>query len=322
MIGMTGAGLSAWAGYPLWSGALTKLAGLVAEITGDNERGEQVIAQNVDMLFCAQKLGEIVGDDEFSNFLLREFGPSGRHPPNVLLQFTSLPLRHIVTLNFDLSCEEAHTVMKVPFRSLSSANDDRFVEFFRQIDAQNNPKTIFHLHGQFNDPLDKIALTESGYQRLYTKSPLFLHHLENLMLSKSILFVGFGFTDIDVVTRFRETARLVQTQLGNRRVHYHFAIIGLSGAPGPLNDDRAVRELMSDRYLTDAVFYNIGDGVDGHIEFAEMIREFSEACGQTEPPQLSLTAPGPDVVGLEDLQRMENTSTSFLRRVEQDHETH
>ena len=35
LIGMTGAGLSAWVGYPVWNGALRRLADLVAEITGD-----------------------------------------------------------------------------------------------------------------------------------------------------------------------------------------------------------------------------------------------------------------------------------------------
>ena len=115
---MTGAGLSAWAGYPVWDGALRRLAELVAEITGDGQRGEEVIAQNMDMLFCAQKLGQIIGDVEFSNFLLREFGPTGKLPPNVLLQFASLPLRHIVTLNFDLSCEKAHTASRRSRRSL------------------------------------------------------------------------------------------------------------------------------------------------------------------------------------------------------------
>jgi hypothetical protein len=320
LIGMTGAGLSAWAGYPVWNGALGRLANLVAEITGDRQRGEQVIAQNMDLLFCAQKLGQIVGNDEFSNFLLREFGPTGKVPPNVLLQFASLPLRHIVTLNFDLSCEEAHTAIQLPFRSQSSASDQLLVDFFRQMDVPESPKTIFHLHGQFSDPLDRIALTEVGYQRLYTRSPLFLHHLENLIVTKSIMFAGFGFTDSDVVIRFRETARLVRAQLNNRQVHYHFAIIGLSGQDGAQNDDRAMRSLMSDRYLIDAIFYNIGAGENPHAEFAELIRELAEACGEGVPAAMPVEAPVAEFVDPMDVQRMQNLNVGFLRRVEQDHE--
>jgi hypothetical protein len=182
------------------------------------------------------------------------------------------------------------------------------------------PKTIFHLHGQFNDSLDKIALTEVGYQRLYAGSPLFLHHLKNLVISKSILFAGFGFTDSDVVNMFRDTARLVRTQLNNRSVHYHFAIIGLAGSNGQQDDDRAMRQFMSDRYLIDAIFYNVRDGANPHAEFAELIRELSEACGKAAPAILPVAAPIAEVVDLGDLQRMENLSAGFLRRVEQDHE--
>jgi hypothetical protein len=66
LIGMTGAGPSAWAGYPLWNGALNHLADLVTEITGDVRRGADLLAQNMDMLFCAQRLGRVVGDAAFA----------------------------------------------------------------------------------------------------------------------------------------------------------------------------------------------------------------------------------------------------------------
>lgn len=313
---MTGAGLSAWAGYPIWSGALRRLAALVTEITNDQRIGADIIAQNTDMLFCAQKLGQIIGDEEFSNFLLREFGPVGRPSPLVLRQFASLPLRHIATLNFDMSCEEAHTAIQAPFQSQSSGSDEHFVDFFRQMDIDGFQKTIFHLHGQFNDALDKIALTEIGYQRLYVHSPLFLRQLENLMISKSMLFVGFGFTDSDVVTRLREMARLVRVQLHNQQVHYHFAIIGLTGQ----DDDRAVRQNMSDRYLIDAVFYNVGDGENPHIEFSGLIQELSEACGGVIPAVLPIEPAGAGLVDPRDVQRMRNLNAGFIRRVEQDHE--
>ncbi len=162
---MTGAGLSAWAGYPLWRGALQRLADLVTAVTRDTRRGADLIAQNIDLLFCAQRLGQVLGEAEFSAFIAREFGPNGRVPPNVLLHFALLPLRHIVTLNFDLSCEEAHTAANVAFRSLSSSSNEALAGFFREMDYEACPKTIFHLHGQFNDPLATIALTEQGYQR-------------------------------------------------------------------------------------------------------------------------------------------------------------
>jgi len=320
LIGMTGAGLSAWAGYPVWNRALRRLADLVAEITGERQHGDEVIAQNMDMLFCAQKLGQIIGPDEFSRFLVREFGPNAKVSPNVLLHFALLRLRHIVTLNFDPSCEEAHAAAGVPYRSLSSANNEVLVEFFREMDIQGCEKTIFHLHGRFNDPLDKIALTEVGYQRLYSEGALFPHHFRNLVVAKSLLFCGFGFADYDVVEMLYRMARQVRAQLNNRPVLFHFAIIGLRNETDQHNDDRARRQHMSDRYLTDAIFYNVRDGDDPHAEFAELMRELSEACGHAALPQLPGAAPAAEIVALEDIQRMESLSAGFLRRVGQNHE--
>jgi hypothetical protein len=317
LIGMTGAGLSAWAGYPLWRGALQRLADLVTAVTGDTRRGADLIAQNIDLLFCAQRLGQVLGEAEFSAFIAREFGPNGRVPPNVLLHFALLPLRHIVTLNFDLSCEDAHTAADVQFRSLSSSSNEALAGFFREMDYEACPKTIFHLHGQFNDPLATIALTEQGYQRLYSDGALFLHHFKNLVLSKSLLFTGFGFTDNDVTQIFYKCARLVKAQLDNRALLYHFAIIGLGANDDQANNDRAMRQYLSDRYLTDAIFYNVRDGDNPHAEFPELMRELAEACNQAIPPVLRPVEPLADVVPIEDIQRMEDLSDGFLRRVEE-----
>jgi len=289
-------------------------------LTGDTRRGADLIAQNIDLLFCAQRLGQVLGEEEFSAFIAREFGPNGRVPPNVLLHFALLPLRHIVTLNFDLSCEEAHTAATVPFRSLSSSSNEALAGFFREMDYEACPKTIFHLHGQFNDPLATIALTEQGYQRLYSDGALFLHHFKNLVLSKSLLFTGFGFTDNDVTQIFYRSARLVKVQLDNRAVLYHFAIIGLGANDDQANDDRAMRQYLSDRYLTDAIFYNVHDDANPHAEFPELMRELAEACNQTIPAVLRPVEPLADVVAIEDIQRMEDLSDGFLRRVEENHE--
>lgn len=320
LIGMTGAGLSAWAGYPLWNGALHHLADLVTEITGDARRGADLLAQNMDMLFCAQRLGREVGHAAFADFIAREFGPNGRTPPNVLLHFALLPLRHILTLNFDLSCEEAHTSADVAYRSLSSSGNEALVSFFRELDRQECPKTIFHLHGQFNDPLTHIALTETGYQRLYSDGALFHHHFKNLVISKSLLFVGFGFTDNDVTQMFYRSTRLVKAQLGDQTVHYHFAIIGLRPDDGQKNDDRAMRQYMSDRYLTDTVFYNVREDDNPHAEFAELLKEIADALHTTIPAVLTPPGPVPDMVAIADIQRMENFSDGFLRRVERGQE--
>ena len=317
LIGMTGAGLSKSAGYPLWDETLLHLAARVKEVTGDTQQVDDLLLQNAnDPLYCAKRLGALAGNAEFTNFIAREFGPNGKTPPNVLLHFALLPLRHILTLNFDLSCEEAHTAAGVPFQSLSSSSSESLQEFFREIDSAIYPKSIFHLHGLFKDPLSGITLTETGHNRRYSEGSLFIHHFENLLISKRLLLVGYGFKDKDVEGIFYKTSRLVNNAINNRANHYHFAIIGLNVN----QSDRTIRQNMSDRYLTDAVFYNVRDDNNPHAEFAELMRELAEACNQTIPAVLNPVELHADVIAIEDIQRMEDLSDGFLRRIEENHE--
>jgi nucleoside-triphosphatase THEP1 len=81
-----------------------------------------------------------------------------------------------------------------------------------------------------------------------------------------------------------------------------------------------VRQRLSDRYLTDAIFYNVHDGDNPHVEFPELMRELAEACNQTIPAVLRPVEPLADVVAIEDIQRMEDMSDGFLRRIEENHE--
>jgi hypothetical protein len=316
LIGMTGAGLSAWAGYPLWNDALRRLADLVAQVTGDAQRGTDLLNRNPDMLFCAKRLGREVGRERFADFIAREFGPNGRTPPDVLLRFALLPLRHVLTLNFDVSCESAHAATAVPYRDLSSSGNAAIISFFRDLDHPDCPKTIFHLHGKFDDELTNIALTEDGYQRLYSLGSLFRHHFTNLAISRSLLFVGFGFNDNDVTRIFNDSARLVHAQIADQLIHYHFAIIGLGAGEGQEDDDRARRTTMSDRFLTDAVFYNVKNDETPHAEFADLMKEISDALQTTIPVDLQATEPPQDVIAIEDIQRIEDMSEGFLRRID------
>ena len=109
---------------------------------------------------------------------------------------------------------------------------------------------------------------------------------------------------------FRELIREVTEQAPNA------AIIGV----GTNGDDRSVRQRLSDRYLTDAVFYNVHDDDNPHAEFPELMRELAEACNQTIPAVLGPVEPLADVVAIEDIQRMEDMSDGFLRRIEENHE--
>jgi nucleoside-triphosphatase THEP1 len=50
------------------------------------------------------------------------------------------------------------------------------------------------------------------------------------------------------------------------------------------------------------------------------MRELAEACNRTIPAVLTPVEPLADVVAIEDIQRMEDMSDGFLRRIEENHE--
>ena len=77
---------------------------------------------------------------------------------------------------------------------------------------------------------------------------------------------------------------------------------------------------MSDRFLTDAVFYNVREDNNPHAEFAELLKEIADALNTTIPDVLRPAEPLQDMVAIADLQRMENLSDGFLRRVERGQE--
>ena len=116
-IGVTGAGVSVWAGYPCWPDLITRLAQEVRRRTRDEVDTDRVIQNNTDLLHCAQRLGTYLGPD-FARFIRAEFGDNNLALHDVLFKLVSLPLKHFLTLNFETSCERAHPAVGRTMRSV------------------------------------------------------------------------------------------------------------------------------------------------------------------------------------------------------------
>jgi hypothetical protein len=314
LIGCTGAGLSVWAGYRSWRGVIDRLAAEVER----RRRGEvntQLVLQNHagDLLLCAQRLGSDLGEPAFTDFVLAEFGPTGAPSDDVLLRIAALPLRHALTLNFDVSYEAAHLPIGATCQTITSCNRAALARFLREMDDPIYPKHAVHLHGKYDDPVHQIALTEVGYAGLYRDNALFQNFVWS-MAAKRLLFLGFGFTDTDFTNILRACARDIRGNGLN-----HFALVGLRAEQ---NDD-PVRTLLNDRYLLDPVFYNVSVGNDGqenHDEFAGTVNGISVALGMPQQVVLQgppVVAPGPGVaVDPDDQRRAEELNRRLLDRIE------
>lgn len=127
------------------------------------------------------------------------------------------------------------------------------------MDLVTYPRQIVHVHGIYTDPNEAIALTESGYRKLYRDNRLFQQFLWLLAATKRIVFLGFGFEDTDFLNAMRDAARDVHAN-GTR----HFAIIPVR----PAEDDAPIRHRLNERYLVEPVFYELlEDGGNPFVRF-------------------------------------------------------
>jgi hypothetical protein len=310
-LGITGAGLSNWAGYVTWPVLIERLATAVRE----NRRGEvnvDVVLQNGrNPLFSAQRLGQFLGTREFRNFIRTEFGPLQSAPHEVLYRFASLPFRHILTFNFEESLERVHNDVGTACGSISSSDRHDMAFFVREMDAHNYTRHIVHLHGKGTDSIDRIALTEEGYATLYDDN-FFRNLLWLFATSQRLVFVGFGFKDNDFVQTWRVNVRHVRDN-----GLCHFAIVGLR----PDENDQQRRTDFNDVYLIDPIFYPIrsNEGRDDHGAFLELINGLVDAVGRRIQPTVPAIAPVvPDIIppDADDLRQAENLANRIIERAD------
>jgi hypothetical protein len=298
-LALVGAGVSIWAGYGSWGQLIEHLADAVRALRPELDT-QQIIQNNRNPLHCAKHLGSYLGPG-FAEFIQAEFGPNGTKPNDLLFRLCSLPFKHFLTLNFDYSLEQIHGTLGRPYNSVTTRNLPDLIKFMRSHDGTEVARCVLHLHGTFADPPEYIALTNDGYARLYPDGTLFRKFLWWLTTSKSLVFLGFGFTDSDFLHAIRQAAWDVKDE----EVAMHFAIRGLR----PDENDEAIRNESNDSYKIEPVFYELADDRQNrHTGFARLIE------GIAADLELPLVAPPP--VAVEDAAPVIEPQPDDLRRAE------
>jgi len=72
-LGVTGAGLSIWAGYGTWQQVIDRSAEAVRQRRGPEVNVDVVLKNNRNLLHCAQRLGDYLGRPVFEQFMRAEF---------------------------------------------------------------------------------------------------------------------------------------------------------------------------------------------------------------------------------------------------------
>ncbi|MFO0878744.1 MAG: SIR2 family protein [Gemmataceae bacterium] len=185
-----GAGLSAGAGLPGWNHLIDRLKQQLG-LEG---------AADLDHLDVAQWFRETRGKEQLAQLLGEIYG--GDHLPTLAhYLLLSLPVRHILTTNYDQLLERTLLALK------------RFPEpIVRQADVARTGGPgvyVVKIHGDATHA-SEIVLARDDYHAYFEQRPAMALLLEGLLLNKTFFFVGYSLRDPNFQQIFSRIARMLR----------------------------------------------------------------------------------------------------------------
>jgi len=180
-----GAGVSASLGLPTWSKLIEKMG-------EDLGYDKKLFSQYGDNLILAEYYSLVKGHIRELKKLLEEEQASKQHMVKdspVYRAIVELDCPIIYTTNYDHFLENAYEAAKKSYRRIVDVDD--------LVDLEPATTQIVKFHGDYTVE-ESIVLTESSYfERLNFESPMDIK-LRADMLGKSILFLGYSLSDINI----------------------------------------------------------------------------------------------------------------------------
>ena len=174
-----GAGLSRGAGLPDWGQLMERMAAELGLASRDR----------VDNLDLAQWYRERFTPAGLAEVIRSTFGDPAFAPRPTLAHFLlmSLPVRHVITTNYDDLLERALVALKRhPVKVIRESDVARM----RLSDAVH----VVKLHGDAAEA-EGIVLCRDDYDEFFEHRPAMALLLEGLLLNKTFFFVGYGLRD-------------------------------------------------------------------------------------------------------------------------------
>ena len=222
-IAFIGAGLSQAAGLPGCPDLLRQMP------TWSEEHGRELadraeLERYIDdgaLLLVAEEMRERLEKDDFRRFMAEIFRKPGLNPTPAHMLLPQIPFAAALTSNFETLLESAYTVSRgtmphvfthADYPELSAAL--RTGEFY-----------VLKVHGTI-DRIQTIVLGQSDYHEvMHTNSP-YRRHLATLFSTMTVLFLGFGLTDPDLLLLLDELKATFKDYTGK-----HYALMSVGSVP-------------------------------------------------------------------------------------------
>lgn len=208
-----GAGLSKVAGMPLWDELIEDMQPLLlglAETEGDKEEETRYL-ERAGYLDLATRFKFKAGLGRYHRFLQERYRLASSQPSKAHQALARIrPWPFVITTNFDKLLEAAFTQLGHISPATVTEPDELIVslrsgEFF-----------ILKLHGDIDRP-QSIVLTRDEYEQFIhsRRGQLLLDTLQQQLMFRTVLFVGFGLTDPNFLRVFGEVGWLARGYQGD-----------------------------------------------------------------------------------------------------------
>lgn len=219
-----GAGLSISAGLPSWPALLKRMidwSGAHSVDVSDQDELHKYIHEG-DLLLVAEEMRERMGDHNFREFMAEVFlRGAGAKPTDTHMLLTRIPFSSVITSNYDKLIETAYTITNSSVPHVFTQED------YPELSASLRTRDfhVLKVHGTI-DRIQTIVLGRTDYRKVMHANPAYRQYLSTLFSTKTVLFLGFGLTDPDLLLLLNELRATFETYAGK-----HYALMSSVDTP-------------------------------------------------------------------------------------------
>lgn len=189
-----GSGVSVWSGLPRWDKLLLDMAGIIESKGHDAD----IVRKNIDAqpLMAASYGTRYLTNEEFAEFIKKECGFGTAKPHKIHRLIIKLGPTCYVTTNYDHLLEQALQKYSCKISYKKILNNQPLD--CSSILPVREKKYIFKLHGDMDVP-ETIVLNNEQYEAQYSSGNRIYasRALENILLTRTVIFIGYGLKDPD-----------------------------------------------------------------------------------------------------------------------------